>query len=585
MRKIRYKVLLMMVLLLAFSLTVQSQLTHQKALEVVQRQSRTLISSTLTLGAQHISDTTREIDRIFQSAYLSSTFREYLSIQARNPNELSSPSCIASLQSVFLSLIGSRSTVYSIIYVDALQNVTYCTRDEAGHFRGISALPEQYSKLMAQHNWKSGMKLLTTQRHINTKNQSASTLPYVYTLARRIVNTEAQYRPAGFMFINVELTDMQSLSKSMLSMPESRIFVLDNNTNVIFDSRCELLGLAFPWALPANETFQIDNINYLAINTGINGTSWSILYLVPTAYSEMEATSVSQTIVLVALGAMCLAILLATLLSRAITHPLEQLTHTMVTMNLLSLETRVPVHGRDETAQLSLAFNHLLEKLQDAIYQEYRLKLENREAQLKLLQAQLNPHFMDNVLQSISSIALIRGVNEINVMAKSLGRLLHISIKEKKVTTTLSNEIDHVNNYLAIQSIRFGDRLRVTIDVPEQLMNAIVPRIILQPMVENAITHGLECRQEGGDLLLRCVKAENHLLLEVTDNGQGIQPQQLSELRKRILINEQGENGIGLPNLYARLKLLYGNDATLFIESEWDIGTSVQVLIPWEVRT
>lgn len=580
MRKIRYKVLLMMILLVSLSLALQGQVTHQKALQVVQGQTQSLVSQTLLLGARQIAGSIRDTDRIFQSAYLSANFRDYLKALVREPENLSAPHRVSALQSVFLPLTGSRANVYSIIYVDPYGHVTYCTRDEAGHAEGTASLPESYRGVMEEAGWESGIRLLPTQRHMALKNHRGGGLPYVYTIARRIVNTEAQYRPAGWMFVTVALDELYTLSAGMSSAPQTRIFLLDFAGNVIFDSAGNLQSQVFPWEDTA--TLAVDGADFLLTKADVGETGWTLLCLVPEAYSEAAAESVSQSILQVVLASLCLAILLATLLSRAITGPLEQLTQTMSQVSLSSLDTRAAVHGRDETAQLSRAFNLLLNQLQEAIAHEYQLKLENKEAQLRLLQAQLNPHFMANVLQSISSLALIHAVSEVNVMAKSLGRLLNASIKAKGSTAPLGQELENVNNYLAIQGIRFGDRLHVTLDVPQALLTAIVPRIVLQPMVENALIHGFENRPEKGELLIRCAQEEQSLVLEVTDNGQGMDPERLQALWERIHGNAPNGGGIGLPNLYARLQLLYGGGAELRIESEWDIGTSVQVKIPLE---
>lgn len=587
--KIRHKMLLAMVILVVASLTLQSQMTHEKTLQVVNAQSRTLNSRTLLLGAQRIGDSIGEAGRIFQSAYLNEAFRDHLSALVRVPATVSSSARISSLQSVLLSLVSSRTSVFSIIYVDSLGNVTYCTRDEAGHYPSVerSPLPEDYRTLLTAKDWTRGVRLLPTQRHMAMKNRKSGDLPYVYTIARKIVNTEAQYRPAGVMFITVGLDELYTLAQHMEPADGVRTYLLDQDQRVIFDSAGQLQGDVLPWNPPEEgvESIELDHIRYLPAQIAVEGTPWRLLSLIPEAASEAAASEVSNTILNVAGISLLLAVLLATLLSRAVTLPLERLTKAMVGTGLSTLGTRVPVVGRDETAQLSTAFNTLLGNMEDAIDREYRLKLEKRNAQLSLLQAQLNPHFLDNVLQSISSIALIRGVAEINIMAKSLGRLLHASIKAKGNTTTLAQELEYVQSYLAIQSIRFGDRISVRMAVPPELADAIVPRMIVQPMVENAITHGLENRQEKGSLLLCCSEEGSSLVMEVTDNGQGISPEQLLQLQERIEKGDQTAEGIGLPNLYARLKLLYGDRATLTIESEWEVGTCVRVSLPLERGT
>ncbi|MFH1880643.1 MAG: sensor histidine kinase [Bacillota bacterium] len=582
--RIRYRVLLTMILLALLSLFIQSQITHRQALAVIQDQSRDAVRSTLTIAAQQISDSVFENNRIFQSAYLNPRFRDYLKTLAHDPATLSDTQTVTALQSVFLSLIGSRTNIFSIIYVDPQNNVTYCSRDEAGHLTGTSNLPPQYQALLSDSQWESDLMLLPTARHMLMKHHAADNLPYVFAVARKIVNTESQFRPAGTMFITIDPSYLYPLFDALKISADTRIYLLNSDSQIIYDSDNAMLGEAFAYEIAdgSDPSVTIDNQSFIPMRQAIEGSNWSLLYLVPSEYSNDAASSISQTITLIVLALFCFVIVAAILLSYAISRPLENLSVAMRSIDINSLSTRVPCRGTDEIAQLSASFNTLLDKLEDSIAQEYKLKLENKSAQLRLLQAQLNPHFLSNVLQSISSIALIRGVDEINVMAKSLGKMMHTSIKSKGTYATLKEEITHVESYLAIQSIRFGNRLRTTLDIPASLLDVRVPRIILQPMVDNAITHGLEQSPDTGVLYLQCSQEGDNLRIEVTDNGQGIEPDALSDLIERIRSNTQTTDGIGLPNLYARLRLLYGDRFTFHMESEKHDGTTVVLTIPLE---
>ncbi len=582
--RIRYRVLLTMILLALLSLFIQSQITHRQALAVIQDQSRDAVRSTLTIAAQQISDSVFENNRIFQSAYLNPRFRDYLKKLVHDPSKLSDTQTVTALQSVFLSLIGSRTNIFSIIYVDPLNNVTYCSRDEAGHLISTSNLPPQYQVLLKDSQWESDLMLLPTALHMPMKNHDADNLPYVFSVARKIVNTESQFRPAGTMFITIDPSYLFPLFDALKISADTRIYLLNSDSQIIFDSDNAMLGETFAYEIAdgPEPSVTIGSQSFIPMTQAIEGINWSLLYLVPSEYSNDAASSISQTITLIMFVLFCFVIIAAILLSHAISHPLENLSAAMRSIDINSLSTRVPYKGTDEIAQLSASFNSLLDKLEDSIAQEYQLKLENKSAQLRLLQAQLNPHFLSNVLQSISSIALIRGVDEINVMAKSLGKMMHTSIKSKGTYATLREEIAHAESYLAIQSIRFGDRLRTTLDIPASLMDVRVPRIILQPMVDNAITHGLEQCPDMGVLYLQCSQEGDHLRIEVTDNGQGIEPDALADLMERIQSNTQTTDGIGLPNLYARLRLLYGGRFTFHMESEIHDGTTVVLTIPLE---
>ena len=278
------------------------------------------------------------------------------------------------------------------------------------------------------------------------------------------------------------------------------------------------------------------------------------------------------------------AVILAALFSRLLSRPLEHMANAMNRVDSEHLTVRVPVHGQDEVAQMGRSFNALMDRLQAAIENEYLLTIRQKEAILRALQAQLNPHFLYNALQSISSMASLHNVPQIDTIAHSLGCLLRYTIQDASLVSTVREESDHVRHYLAIQKIRFGERLHVQIDIPEHVMEYRLPRVFLQPLVENSIVHGLEARSEQGNLMIGIWLDGEMLHIEVSDDGCGIRPEEMQRLRAQFVQNEipTKAKGIGLANLHSRLCLLYGDRAEIQIETEVGIGTSIIVMLPAE---
>lgn len=194
----------------------------------------------------------------------------------------------------------------------------------------------------------------------------------------------------------------------------------------------------------------------------------------------------------------------------------------------------------------------------------------------------MNPHFLYNVLQSMAAMADLHQIPELSVMAAALGKTLRYNISGKEPLVTLRDEIAHAENYLTIQKIRFGDRLHDQVNVPEYVMDHLVPRVSIQPMVENAIIHGFESSGQTGNISISAWEEKRQLIIEVADDGRGIPEDQLAALQAALEENSGlAENqGIGIQNLNTRLRLLYGAAGTLTIDSEEGTGTVVHIIIP-----
>lgn len=216
----------------------------------------------------------------------------------------------------------------------------------------------------------------------------------------------------------------------------------------------------------------------------------------------------------------------------------------------------------------------------------------DKQTELTALQSQINPHFLYNTLETIRGQALLDGNEEIARMTEALGAFFRYSISRKGTMVTLRDELANVRNYMLIQRYRFSNRFSLEIVVDEEdeaAYECMVPRLIIQPVVENAIFHGLEDMDEGGKVTIEILLTEENLILMISDNGKGIGEEELENLNERIhsedrkLLEPQGgshRTGIALPNINRRLRLLYGDDYGVNVYSTPGQGTDVEILIP-----
>jgi two-component system sensor histidine kinase YesM len=267
--------------------------------------------------------------------------------------------------------------------------------------------------------------------------------------------------------------------------------------------------------------------------------------------------------------------------AQGITRPIEDLIERMKQVQkgnyaLPDLEA-LPM---GEVGQLHRAFRMMIQEIDELIHENYEKQLLIRETQFKALQAQINPHFLYNTLDSVIWLAKINGQKQISEIIEALGQLFRSSISLKETLITLGEELDIVRNYVTIQKFRFRERLNFEMRVDERYYGCPIPRLSLQPLLENAIHYALEPSDEPSSIRLHAIPGHERLTLVVEDNGPGMEKVLLDQVRKGEA-RTRGQ-GIGLTNIRERLEIAFGDSYGLRIESEPGTGTRVYVDIPRE---
>ena len=591
-KKIRYKMLFAVLILMILSLSFVSVIAQYQARKKIREQSLRTTVSLMQVGVENMEASYEQLSNLFLSIYLNENFQYFLQ-QRSDASFAGSKSYFDVLKSVFLSCISSRSDVYSIIYVDKKGYLTYTTRDEAGHYQSYedAALPNEYMELINNRsNWEQNQILIPTHKHMPLRNNAHPS--EVYAIAKNIINTQYHFEEEGTMFITVDLSRMEHLAEMMKPDPSARTVICDSENCVIYDTAQQLTGLSLPADLrpPAgteNTAWELDwkEERYVGLFEKAKKMDCSIIMLIPESVYAADALSVSSGIMLAAVIIILVAAVITVYVSGTISKPIEQLATVMKISGIKNLNNRVTVSGQDETAQIGQTFNSLMDNLKDSIENEYLMAIKQRDTIIKALQEQINPHFLYNVLQSISSMAALHGVSDVVTMSNALGNILRYNIRGSDFRATLREETAHVENYLAIQKIRFGNRLDYQIFIPEYLMNEQIPRVTLQPMVENAIVHGFADKTETGHIYVTACIREGCLIIEVMDDGNGIEKESLKILQDELSVPDitmiTPADHIGLSNLNARLKLLF-KKSRLEIDSDVHEGTVIRVIVLME---
>lgn len=323
------------------------------------------------------------------------------------------------------------------------------------------------------------------------------------------------------------------------------------------------------------ELFQVEQNKY-------NLTAYSLM---PRELLEQNQRALTVNLLLIGVVMVVAAAFLTFILSRSMTRPLEELMVTIERIKGGNTSLRAEIKNKDEIGMLGQNFNEMLDQMEELSEKEKQANELLSQAKYKALQAQINPHFLYNTLDTMSSIAQIRNCQEVSRLSQSLSNIFRYSLNMKDPFSTLSKEIIHLKNYCYVMGVRMQDNIQYIYDIDESVLQSRIPRLSLQPLVENALNHGL--RNKRGEKCVRIqAKAEgNSVVIRISDNGVGMDADAYNRLLQKndIQLIEEG-NSIGLHNINARLKMLYGESYGLHITSAIGEGTEVCMEIPREKR-
>lgn len=327
---------------------------------------------------------------------------------------------------------------------------------------------------------------------------------------------------------------------------------------------------------------------YLLVYEKIKDTEHILLGFIPK--EQLLATSYKIkdiTLFLIILSSAIIIILGVFILPNNLYKRVNILLNKMRKVENGDMDVTERISGSDEIAVIDHYFNDMVKKLNDLIEDNYIQQIEKREAELDALQFQINPHFLYNTLASINSMASVRGYNEISEITEKLGDMFRYSINSSSAEfVTLKEELEHIKNYIDIENIRFGNKIQIYLDVDYHLNNLKVLKFILQPIVENCIKHGfINLKKTEGFIEVTASIKDKCLYLEICDDGNGMDSLQMKGINDTFI--ERGKNkkdyksSIGLKNVNMRIKLAFGDEYGLKINSQKGVGTEVIYKLPY----
>lgn len=362
-------------------------------------------------------------------------------------------------------------------------------------------------------------------------------------------------------------------------LPEATEFVIKRENEILYKSN------PFDWENSSETNKESHKIEY---NQEIAGEGVTLTAVFDKAGLAADFRVTLSLMLFALVVFLILFIVLAYFLARYLTEPITALSHIMAHPREKNRAVESPYMNRtDEIGTLYNQYQTMLEENNRYIKSEYENKMILMDTQMKALESQINAHFLYNTLEAINSLAEIEEAEDISVMALALGDMFRYSIKTKGALVTLEKELAHVKNFVAIQQIRFDNGFRFEMDVPEELYSCRILKLILQPLVENALYHGLLHCNAGSSIYLSARKENKIIYFTVKDDGVGMASETLEQLQKLLEekpkfgeLSQHANESIGLKNINARIRLYYGEDYGLSVKSEQRCGTTVQIKIP-----
>lgn len=391
-------------------------------------------------------------------------------------------------------------------------------------------------------------------------------------------------KPAGYINIVYENSYLSDILADNSSKYSGASYVVNTHGRIMVANKEGYVGENFPVKLSdlrASNTSRYDMFSstqafYFVGNEMPNG--WSLVQTVSVKEFNKEMNHLivlAAGIVLLVLG---ISLGFVWYVTSRIAYPAKELMESMKTLAKDNEYPRVKIVSNDEIGMIGLEYNKMAENIETLIEKVYKMELTQKQAELEFLQMQINPHFLYNALDTISWMALAKGNMDVSEMTIALAELLRATIK-KESFITLREEMNTVKDYLLIQQERFGDKISAEYFVEEDAYSCMVPNFILQPVIENAIIHGLEPKIEKGKVSINISIQDEFLTFLVEDNGVGMDEKEILDLYKKCRENNTKQS-IGLKNVYRRLLLCYCEASMLKIESKKEQGTRISFLIP-----
>lgn len=389
----------------------------------------------------------------------------------------------------------------------------------------------------------------------------------------------------GVILIDLKLDKIKEVIEAVTLGKNGFLYLMDGNGGIVYAPVNPIVyRVKNEWLTDSANSIvkKIQDSDFQIIYKESAYTNWKTIGVFSLNETLKEVTNLRHYSILIGLITLVLAVAAAFFFTASIAKPLSKLGSLMKRAEEGDLSVRFNSKYNDEIGRLGTSFNRMIKEISNLIDMVYAEQQRKREAELKTLQAQIKPHFLYNTLYTIQWMAEEHGAKDVVAILGSLANLFRIGLSKGKEMISVQEELEHVRSYLAIQKARYEDKLTYEINFDEKILTHSVLKVILQPLVENAIYHGLNAKRGGGKITITAKEQEGKLYFSVEDNGLGITTEKLKEIRQLLSCDhrESGKTGFGIFNVNERIRLSVGKEYGLVYSSVYQEGTKVEVWHP-----
>lgn len=407
----------------------------------------------------------------------------------------------------------------------------------------------------------------------------------------RVIKDYYSLEDIGYLVVYVKPDLLDQIFWEAATLKKGDILLVNRQGNIVFNKSGEHIGqrTEFPF-LQADYTksqdYYIDNYQgekSLITFLPSHNTDWYLAAITPMNMISSESDSIRNLAIILGTVSLLSAFLFDHYFVRRLVRSINSAVNGMKRVKQgIFMPITTPLRSDDESDLLIDGFNRMSSQISELIQQVQTEQGRKKEAEMQALMAQINPHFIYNSLESINSMAVLAGNRDISKMVVSLGKLLRISISQNQELIPLQMELEHVRHYLDIQKFRFEDKFSYRIDLPDTLRQVMTQKLIVQPIVENALYHAIEQMEEHGEITISAQRSRKDLIIIVKDNGPGFDLATMMSLWDTEHSNPKkyADSGVGLRNVHERLNIRFGHPYGIMVCSSPGFGSTICIRIP-----
>lgn len=456
----------------------------------------------------------------------------------------------------------------------------------------LSTSPETEACLLPEHY----QKYLDKDWNINTEGEWISvhyqnnakdlTDEKVISFIKPIMNNKHQF--TGLLIMDLNYNYIQEMFMLSTILSNEKTLIINSHGEILFNFpyyiSYEPVLKQYPQLLDTSTSYSLEgkvfNLDSTIVSDPIKIADWSIIRIIQTQYLIRNTQKITCYIIVIIIISCITSLIYGFWLTGRITHPIKVLSDACYKIKSGDFSLRVQLDSRDEVGNLGVTFNMMLDKLNSYFENELQEQKRKSSLEFKVLQSQINPHFLYNTLDSIRWLATMQNITNVAEMTSDLTNLLKYNLKQDTTSALLKDEIESIRRYIGIQKYRYGNYFEVEYQIAEETLDCIIIPFCIQPLIENSIIHGFVDVEKSYWIRIESFIESEKLFIKITDNGSGMEHSILEKVNSSK-VKSNKFNQIGINNIKERIQMQHGMEYGLIYESEQNLGTNVKIIFPY----